>query len=120
MLENPQLQRLIDIGMTACRHGRVAEARTIFDGVLAQKPAFSPALIGQAFSRIVVNEFDDAVALLKDTVLDAHPEDAEARAMLGLAYFLADRKDESRTELEIVAETDGPAADMAKGLLAEL
>lgn len=120
MLEDVQLQRLIDIGMTACHNGRIGEARTIFEGVLGQKPGFSPALIGQALSHITVNEFDDAISLLKGSVLNANPEDAEARAILGLAYFLAGKKDEARAELESVAEKEGPAAETAKGLLAEL
>ena len=81
MFSERQIARLLDLGNLACQKGMVKEARTIIEGVLALRPGFPPALVGLAFTRVVVDDFDGAQAIL-DKVLAANPEDSDALAML--------------------------------------
>lgn len=94
MFSEQQIARLLDLGNLACQKGMVKEARTIIGGVLALRPDFAPALIGMAFTHVVVDDFDGALAIL-DKVLAASPNDSDALAMLGLAHMLAGRRDEA-------------------------
>ena len=119
MLSEYQIRRLLDIANAACHKGNAADARTIYDGILALRPGFIPARIGMALSHIVVNEFDDAEALLK-AVLEEHADDADAQAMLGLCYVLAGRSDEAEAVLTPVAEGQEPSAALAASLLESL
>lgn len=120
MLTDAQIARLLDIANAGCHKGMVLEARTIYDGVLAVRPGHVPALIGQALSHIVIGEYDKAEALLRDSVLAEHPDDADARAMLGLCLSLADRKDEARDILQPLAEEGGSSSELARSLLDQM
>lgn len=117
MLTDSQIARLLDIANAGCHKGIVLEARTIYDGVLSVRPGHIPALIGQAFSHLVVGEYEQAEDMLRSNVLSEHPEDADARAMLGLCLLLADRKDEAREILEPLSEEEGKASGLARSLL---
>ena len=68
MFSERQIARLLDLGNLACQKGMVKEAITIIEGVLALRPGFPPALVGLAFTRVVVDDFDGAQAIL-DRVL---------------------------------------------------
>ena len=116
MLEELHIVRLMDIANTACHKGMVLEARTIFDSILVIKPGHVPALIGQALSHIVVNEFDKAETMLRD-ILANHEGDADAQAMLGFCLFLMKRTDEATALLEPLKDTDGSAGKLAQSLL---
>lgn len=119
MLSDAQIQRLLDVANAACQKGYVENARTIYEGVLAVKPGFAPALIGQALTHVVVDDFDGATSILQDEVLRDHPEDADALSLLGLTCMLAGRNDEARAALVRVPE-DCPAGKMARSILAEM
>jgi hypothetical protein len=120
MLSDVQVQRLLDIANAGCQKGFIVEARAIYDGVLAVKPGFAPALIGKAFSYVVVNGFDEAEHLLKDEVLAVNPEDADALSILGLCLALAGRKDEAKEILAPLASGTSPAATLANSLLKDV
>lgn len=120
MLSDMQIQRLLDIANTGCQKGFVSEARTIYDGVLAVKPGFAPALIGKAFSYVVVDSFEEGERLLREEVLAANPEDADGLSMLGLCLALAGRKDEARQILTPLASGTSPAAVLADSLLKDV
>ena len=117
MLTESQITRLLDIANAGCHKGLVLQARAIYDGVLAVRPGHVPALIGQALSHIVIGEYDEADKLLCDGVLSEHPDDADARAVLGLCLCLADKKEEARTVLSPLAENGGQNAELARSLL---
>lgn len=119
MFSDAEIKRLLDVANAGCHHGRVAEARQVYEGVLAVKPGFLPARIGQALSHVVVNEFEEAERIIMDDVLKTAPDDAEARALLGLSYLLSGRGDEAAELLRAVSDVDGPAGEMARGLLAQ-
>ena len=120
MLSDMQVQRLLDIANAGCQKGFVSEARAIYDGVLAVKPGFAPALIGKAFSYVVVNGFEEAEHLLREEVLEANPEDADALSILGLCLALAGRKDEARQILTPLVSGTSPAAALADSLLKDV
>lgn len=119
MLSDTQIQRLIDLANAACQKGFVDDARVMLDGVLALRPDCAPARIGLAFTHIVVDDFDGAVAILDDQVLARNPDDFDALALKGLAFMLAGRSDEARETLGRVPE-DAAASDMARAVLAEM
>ncbi|MBR5998029.1 MAG: tetratricopeptide repeat protein [Deltaproteobacteria bacterium] len=120
MLSDAQVQRLLDIANAGCQKGFVGEARAIYDGVLAVKPGFVPAVIGKAFSHVVVDSFEEAERLLREEVLASHPEDADALSILGLCLALAGRKDEARQILTPLASGTSPAATLADSLLKDV
>ena len=117
MLTESQITRLLDIANAGCHKGLVLQARAIYDGVLAVRPGHVPALIGQALSHIVIGEYDEAEKLLCDGVLSEHPDDADARAVLGLCLCLADKKEEARAVLSPLAENGAQNAELARSLL---
>lgn len=117
MLTDSQITRLLDIANAGCHKGLVLQARAIYDGVLAVRPGHVPALIGQALSHIVIGEYDEAEKLLCDGILSEHPDDADARAVLGLCLCLADKKEEARAVLSPLAENGGQNAELARSLL---
>ena len=115
MFSERQIARLLDLGNLACQKGMVKESRTIFNGVLALKPDFAPALVGMAFTHIVVDDFDGAQSIL-DQVLAANAEDADALAMLGLAHMLAGRREEAEAVFARIPQ-DSAANDMARAVM---
>lgn len=119
MLTDAQIQRLLDVANAACHKGYVEDARTVYEGVLAVKPGFAPALIGQALTHVVVDDFDGAASILQDEVLRDRPDDADALSLLGLSCMLAGRHDEARAVLVRVPE-GCPAGEMARNILAEM
>ena len=120
MLTQDQIIRLQDIGLSACHSGAVHEARKIFDGLLIFRPDNTSALVGKALSHIVVDEFPAAEEILRTHVLAEHPDDAEAKAMLGLCCFLTGRHEEARIILDMVAAPETPTGELARVLLAGL
>lgn len=115
MLSDRQIARLLDLGNLACQKGLVSDARTILDGVLALRPDFAPAQVGLAFTHVVVDDFDGAVAIL-DKVLDANPADSDALAVLGLSHMLAGRQSDAEQAFARIPQ-DSAAADMARAIM---
>lgn len=115
MFSERQTARLLDLANLACQKGLVGEARTIFRAVLALKPDFVPALVGLAFSHVVVDDFDGALTIL-DGALAAHPADADALAMRGLACMLSGRKEEAEQAFAAIPQ-DCAAAEMARAVM---
>lgn len=115
MFSERQTARLLDLGNLACQKGMVKEAGIIIEGVLALRPDFPPALVGLAFTRVVVDDFDGARAIL-DKVLVANPEDSDALAMLGLSHMLAGRRGEAERAFARIPQ-DSAAADMARAIM---
>ena len=120
MLSENQIRRLLDVGFTACHHGNVVDARSIFSGVLALHPESLSAKMGMALSHIVVSEFESAEQILKNEVLAVSPEDTDAQSMLGLCHMLAGQKAEARDVLAPLAAGTGPSAAVALELLEKL
>ena len=115
MLNEQQIARLLDLAGLTSQKGLVRESRIILQGVLALRPNFAPALIGLAFSHIVVDDFDGALTILNRVLAD-DPNDSDALAMKGLAYFLAGHRNEAE-EVFADLEQDSAAAAMARAVM---
>lgn len=115
MVSEKQMARLLDLANLACQKGLVGEARTIFRAVLALRPDFAPALVGLAFSHVVVDDFDTALTIL-DKVLAGNAADADALAMRGLACLLAGRREEAEQAFTAIPQ-DCAAAEMARAIM---
>ena len=120
MLTQDQITRLLDIGVSACHSGAVYEARKIFDGLLKQRPGSAPALTGKALSHIVVDDFQEAEEILQQQILAKDPDDAEAKAMLGLCFLLSNRLDEARSILGTITGQGNASGQLARDILAGL
>ena len=115
MLTEEQIARLLDLANLASQKGLIRESRTILDGVLAVRSEFAPALVSLAFTHIVVDDFDGALAILERT-LTTHPDDPDALAMKGLAFLLAGRRSEAEEAFSGIAH-DSAAAAMARAVM---
>ncbi len=120
MLTADQIVRLQDIGMAACHSGAVYEARQIFSGLLKLDPDNATARLGEALSHIVVGDFEVAEEMLSKQILGKDPENAEASAMLGLCYTLGGKFAEAREVLNKIEDSESPAGQLARDLLAGL
>ena len=120
MLTDSQIVRLLDIANAACHKGLVLNARTSYDGVLAGRPGQVPALIGQALSHIVIGEYASAEDILRSQVLAEHPDDVDAKAMLGLCLCLSDRKDEAKDLLQTLTDSQTESSELARSLLEQI
>jgi tetratricopeptide (TPR) repeat protein len=112
----PPLPRLVEIGLYAAHSGKVSQALALFEGLLQAAPGLVRGRLGLAFSRLVVNEFDQAEAGLR-AVLAESPDHPEAKAVLGLTLALSGRLDEAAGLLKGLGESGGPAAELARQLL---
>lgn len=115
MLTNAEVTRLLDIANAGINKGQIALARTVYEGILAGRPDHAPTLISLAFSHIAVSDFERADEILRDKVLAANPDDADALVYLGLSAKLAGRADEAA---EILGRV--PAGTTAGELAARL
>lgn len=116
MFSAAQIQRLLDIANAGCHKGLVLDARAIYESVLTAKPDFAPALIGLAFSHLVVDDFAVAECLLAQ-VLARNPDDKDALVTLGFCYTMAQRADKATELLEPLVDDPSSAGNLATDLL---
>ena len=102
MLTNVEVTRLLDVANAGINKGQIALARTVYEGILAGRPDHAPTLISLALSHIAVSDFERADEILRDKVLAANPDAADASGPLYLSVAAASFKEE-------VEETDGGA-----------
>lgn len=125
MLSQSEITRLLDVANAACHHGQVLGARTILAGILADKPDHIPAILGFAYTYIVVDDFATAEQIVSEQVLAHSPDDADAKALLGFVYSMTDRPHEARAMLQPLADGEDSGVHekivaMAKEVLATL
>lgn len=117
MFNADERKRLLDIASVGSHKGFGADARTIFEVILAQNPAHSGAKLGLAHNYITVNEFAKAETLLKEVIAN-NAGDFDAKALLGLCYALSDRMAEAKPLLEEVKNSSSASKKLAEALLA--
>ena len=69
VLKDNEIALLLEIANMACHLGFPGHARTISEGVLAVKENFVPAQITKAYTYLVVDDFENALAIL-DPILE--------------------------------------------------
>jgi Flp pilus assembly protein TadD len=99
MISDAQFSRLLEVALAVTHLGRPAQGRAMLEDLLVYRPGFPPALIGLAFNHAVTDDFEGALAILRDQVLARNPQDAQALATLGLTLKLAGRPEEAQKVL---------------------
>jgi tetratricopeptide (TPR) repeat protein len=111
----PFTTKLVEVGLYGAHSGQVAAAKILFEGLLMAAPDLVRAKIGLAFTQLVTNDFEQAVASLKEIILQ-RPDDSEAEAILALALSLSGNFYEAEPILNKLEGSDGPAAELARQL----
>jgi hypothetical protein len=114
VLSAADMQLIAQIGFMACnaRHG--AAAYEIFEGMRELRPERTFPLIGLAMSHMSTGKPEEAVRLLRDQALPAHPEDEELIVFLGLALRAAQRITESAKLLNKLLSSPGTDTPMRR------
>ena len=120
LLSAADMKLMAQIGFMACnaRHG--AAAFEIFEGMRELRPDQSWPLIGLAMANMSTGKPEEAVRLLRDQALPAHPGDEELIVFLGIALRAARRAAESVKVLKELLASGGeskPVHRLARTLL---
>lgn len=116
MFTENEIRRLLDIAQYGSHTGQIAAARTVFESILAFRPEHSGALLGLAHNHIAVGEYEKAREIL-NSVLEKNSQDNDAKALLGLSWFLSDDKEQAKPLLEEVKNSDCASKQLAEELL---
>lgn len=116
-----RVQLLMQIGFLAGEYGLSHEAETIFEGIRAVRPESEFPMIGLAFAKMVSNQLDESIRILRDEALKLNPDSDLAMSFLGLALSLSGHASEcSRVVTEVVNRNGNEAAvKMARTILQE-
>ena len=95
ILEKEKISALIQIGFAGCAKGQIFQARRLFEGLLCADSELVGAIIGLAFSYIVVDDFDKADQIL-DELLVSHSDDADVKAMKVFSLALQKKSEEAK------------------------
>ncbi|MBB3950326.1 tetratricopeptide repeat protein [Aureimonas jatrophae] len=98
LLDADDTRLLVEIGFLALTAGRFGEARDIFEGALAARPAEEAGAIGIGLVALAAGEVGPAVRHFR-----AMPPSDAASAYLGLALLKAGERDEAERLLRDVA-----------------
>ncbi len=119
LLESAQIARLLDIAFVSAHAGKVRDANTIFDAILAVDPNSTPAKIGLGLTHIMVDQFSKAEEILLE-IIEANPNDQEALGVLSLGYLIngdTQKAKESAQKMDM-SDENSETAILAKEILA--
>lgn len=116
MFTDKEIQRLLDIAQYGSHTGQISAARTVFEAVLAFRPEHSGALLGLAHNHITVGEYEKAREIL-NSVLERNSRDNDAKALLGLSWFLSGDKEKAKPLLEEAKNGGSASKQLAEELL---
>ncbi len=119
MLTQKEISRLLDIALLGNHKGYTLQARTIFETILFFQKEHSGAILGLAHNYLTVGDFEKANELLQ-TILTKNKNDTEAKVLLGLSYFLQNKKEQAKSFLEEVANQSSSSKELAQNLLETL
>lgn len=112
LMDKKNLSLLVETGFAACMQGKVLQARRIFENILDYKTS-TPAILGLAFTYLVVDDFDKGDNLLES--LDQNSDDVKAFKVFSLV--LQRKVDEAYSLYENIENKDLPSAILAKNCL---
>jgi tetratricopeptide (TPR) repeat protein len=101
---------LVEMGYRKEREGGVEEGQKIVSEVLQNEPSSAPALFVDAKIKVTRGELADATAALR-AALDARPDWADARYLLGATLAEQKQYTEARTELARALDLQPGLAD---------
>jgi len=116
------LPLLMEIGFLAADHAKGGEALKIFRAVEAVAETKEYPRIGAGYALIANGKFDEAIAVLNEQVLKEHPENAIAKAYIGLALRAKGMFKESDELLKAVIDDnkDEHGTSLAKAILEDM
>lgn len=94
-ISTEMIQLMSQVGYLACFNGDVERGQLIMDSVEKNCQGQSAALVGVAISRIYGGAYEDAIRILKESVLTADPENMTAKCFLGMALCESGSTDEA-------------------------
>ena len=117
-IEPADLKLLSEIGMSAAAHGYGDSARPIFDALAAYRPRNAAAWIGYALIELAQGKFDQAITILSGDQVIGKTCEKEAKGMLLVALYLANRREEARrVHRELLSAPDSQSRQIAKMML---
>ena len=106
-ISTEMIQLLSQVGYLACFNGDVDKGQLIMDSVEDNCSGQSAALVGVAISRIYAGQYDDAIRILKEKVLNIEPENMTAKCFLGMALSESGNTDEAIKLFTEITEKGG-------------
>lgn len=119
MFTQEEIQRLLDIAHYGSHKGQTSSARKILLAVLAFHPEHSGALLGLAHNHLTVGDFTKAEEILTN-ILNKNNADMEAKALLGLCYYLSGSKEKAKPLLKEVKNSSSSSKQLAENLLGNI
>jgi tetratricopeptide (TPR) repeat protein len=106
-ISTEMIQLLSQVGYLACFNGDVDKGQLIMDSVEANCEGQSAALVGVAISRIYAGHYEDAIRILKESVLTIEPNNMTAKCFLGMALSESGGLDEAIELFNDIIENGG-------------
>ncbi len=106
------LTQLVQLGMAACMNGDVYHSKMMFEYLLEFDPNMRAAKLGLAFTKIVTDDFDNAIELL-----DELSEDDDTISLKVIAYSLQRNTTEAENLYNTIKNKDSSEALTAKQFL---
>ena len=119
-LQSDDLRLIAEIGFIGAECGQVSAARALFEGLRELRPDSTLPFIGLAMADMGSNRAADAVRMLREEALKAHPDDPELMTFLGWALQGAKQASESHKVLSAVVARDPSASNSYTRMAAKL
>ncbi|RME72065.1 MAG: hypothetical protein D6776_09400 [Planctomycetota bacterium] len=113
-----ELKALLEVGFLYRERGEAAEAREVFEGVLALRPDLAVAKVGLANALQLLGDDEAAERLLREAAA-AQPDNAFVAQQLGELLHTVGKREEAAEWLRKAIELDaaGPYGQAAKAVL---
>ena len=114
-------ERLLESALVGAHYGYLTKSEQIIDSVKEFRPEKKGPLVIGALSRLHAGYIDDAITMLRDTVLAKYPDYSTAKGFLAVAYRMAVHEQEFlKLSNELISESsDAPIAEIVRVLKAE-
>jgi predicted Zn-dependent protease len=119
-LNADSLRLIAEIGFMGTESDQAAPARALFKALRILRPQSTTPYIGLALAALRVEKTDEAIRILREEGLAAHPNDTELLAFLGLALQAAGNISEAKTVLSAVLNQESGANDASRRMAAKL
>ena len=121
-VDKEMLDLLYDVAILGICRSYFIQATYILTGYLAAVPDSERARIGMGLLAIGGADYDFAVELLKDDLLELHPDSVFGKVYLGIAYKGLEKNDEAKKCFnDVIKGGKEPAAiELAKAALEQL
>lgn len=102
------LQLMSEVGYLACFKGDVERSQVIMEGVDAIGLEQTPIKMGVAIAKVYGGQYDQAIHILRDQILQREPEHMSAKCFLGIALAQKGQQAEAKALFEEVIQRGNP------------